>query len=79
MLLQRLILQTQVESERECGDIDRVISDRSGVDPSVYARMFCGHDAVEEMVDSKEWTELRLSMREGTEIVCEPVREWLFR
>lgn len=78
LLLQKLILQSQWETERRYQGVDLVVSDRSGIDPLVYARMHCGDDAVREMVDSDVWLELRSSMRTGTVIVCEPVEGWLF-
>lgn len=75
--LQKLILQSQSEAEGKCKDVDLVVSDRSGIDPPVCARLYCGPEAVEEMMRNEAWTELRSSMRGGTVVVCEPVEDWL--
>lgn len=58
-------------------DLNLVIADRSGVDPLVYARMYCGEAAAQEMVESNTWRELKLNLDNATIIVCEPVEQWL--
>ncbi|KAK5659402.1 hypothetical protein OQA88_603 [Cercophora sp. LCS_1] len=76
--LQRLILQAQVKAESEAVSDGRwFISDRSGLDPIVYARRYVGANT---LADSEEWKELKGRMKSSLVIVCEAgegVRGWL--
>lgn len=78
--LQHLIMQSQLERESTARkqDLNLVISDRSGIDPLVYARMYCESVAVTQLEHSAIWEQLRLNLREGVVVVCEPVQDWLF-
>lgn len=73
--LQRLILQSQEELEQcmKSQKLDIVIANRSGVDPLVYARMYCGELAAQELAESDAWEVLMLNMRGSVLVVCEPV------
>ncbi|OJK00819.1 hypothetical protein ASPACDRAFT_42310 [Aspergillus aculeatus ATCC 16872] len=52
------------------------ISDRSGINPIVYAEVFLGRPAAEELTKLKEWRVLRKKMKKACVIVCEaPERE----
>jgi predicted ATPase len=48
------------------------ISDRSGVDPIVYAYQHINAQAAEELMATPEWKELKERMRKGLVVVCEP-------
>lgn len=76
--LQRLIQRAQLDAEREAlTEHSWFISDRSGVDPIVYAARYAGDSAAKTMVRSPEWTELKGRLRQGVIIVCEAGMDWL--
>lgn len=76
--LQKLILQAQLSTEREISEHEEwFISDRSGVDPMVYARKYVSEDAESDLIQSREWSELSERMRKSVIIVCEAGTEWL--
>jgi nicotinamide riboside kinase len=78
LVLQQLILQAQVGAERAISEHDEwFISDRSGVDPIVYARKYVSKDAESDLIKSVEWLELRERMRKSVVIVCEAGADWL--
>jgi nicotinamide riboside kinase len=78
LALQKLILETQSYAERHANEQGGwFISDRSGVDPIVYARRYVSEDAATELLKSEEWRELCERMREGLVIVCEAGADWL--
>lgn len=74
--LQKLILQRQFEAETKFDD-GWLISDRSAVDPVMYAKHLCGEDAVQALLDTREWKILAQSMRASVVIVCEAGTDWL--
>ena len=73
--LQELILQAQFEAE-QATEGSWFISDRSGLDPVVYAKVYVGESAASEMLGSATWRSLRL--RDGLVIVCEAGSDWLW-
>ncbi|KAL7921109.1 AAA domain-containing protein [Trichoderma austrokoningii] len=76
--LQTLILEAQFNTEREAlAKNDWLISDRSGMDPIIYASRHIGSEAVKIMISSDSWTELRDRMSHSLVFVCETVEEWL--
>lgn len=76
--LQTLILEAQFNKEREAlTKNDWIISDRSGLDPIIYASRHIGSEAVELMISSEYWKELRDRMSESLVFVCETVEAWL--
>jgi nicotinamide riboside kinase len=78
LALQQLILEAQLSAERAAVEEGRwLISDRSGVDPIVYARKFVGEDAANNLAKSRDWLELRQRMRRSLVIVCEAGADWL--
>ncbi|KAF8849896.1 hypothetical protein BDZ45DRAFT_680174 [Acephala macrosclerotiorum] len=78
LALQRLILQAQLSAERAVsGQGEWFVSDRSGVDPIVYARKYVSKDAESNLIKSTEWLELRERMRKSVVIVCEAGADWL--
>lgn len=76
--LQALILEAQFNSERDA--LTRspwIISDRSGIDPIIYASRHIGSEAVSLMTSSNYWQELRDRMSQSLVFVCETVEDWL--
>ncbi|KAF7546295.1 hypothetical protein G7Z17_g8548 [Cylindrodendrum hubeiense] len=78
LALQNLILDAQRDAERHALQDDQwIISDRSGLDPIVYARRYIGHGAAEAMMASAAWRELRSRMSTSLIVVCEAGADWL--
>ncbi|KAL7937936.1 AAA domain-containing protein [Trichoderma chlorosporum] len=76
--LQALILEAQFNSEREAlARNPWILSDRSGLDPLIYASRHIGSEAVELMTASNYWQELRDRMSQSLVFVCETVEAWL--
>ncbi|EHK22194.1 uncharacterized protein TRIVIDRAFT_29306 [Trichoderma virens Gv29-8] len=76
--LQELILEAQFNSEREAlARNSWIISDRSGIDPIIYASRHIGREAVDLMTSSNYWQELRDRMSQSLVFVCETVEAWL--
>lgn len=77
--LQKLIMNGQEQAEQNImsQNLDFVVADRSGIDPLVYAQMYCGDAATQEMIECGTWKELKSHMKKGTVIICEPVQQWL--
>ncbi len=78
ILLQRMILESQLEREAALASKDIVISDRSGADPLVYATVYGRGQDIDELTSSRAWTVLRANMQRSLVVVCPPVWEWLF-
>ncbi|KAL8718567.1 MAG: hypothetical protein Q9225_004314 [Loekoesia sp. 1 TL-2023] len=74
--LQRLILEAQYEAE-DAARNDWYISDRSGLDPLVYARRYVGVDEMSALTQELPWQHLEQKMRRGLVIVCEAGGKWL--
>ena len=76
--LQYAILRAQLKAEC-AANLPNVwyISDRSGIDPIVYARLFVGHTASEELLQTPEWLALEHHMQEGLVFLCEAGCPWL--
>ncbi|KAI4131231.1 MAG: hypothetical protein LQ338_001324 [Usnochroma carphineum] len=74
--LQSLILEAQCEAERAASD-HWYISDRSGLDPLVYARQYVGTDEALALTQEHAWQHLKGRMSSGLVIVCEAGGEWL--
>ncbi|PWY65676.1 hypothetical protein BO94DRAFT_529072 [Aspergillus sclerotioniger CBS 115572] len=75
--LQKRTLRAQFETEMKL-DESWFISDRSGIDPIVYAGFFLGQSAAEELTALEEWHILKERMKNALVIVCEPGNEsWL--
>ncbi|KAL9010004.1 MAG: hypothetical protein Q9173_005020 [Seirophora scorigena] len=74
--LQRLILEAQCETEKAASNL-WYISDRSGLDPLVYARQYVGVEETYGLMQEQSWQYLRRMMRSGLVIVCESGGEWL--
>ena len=74
---QKAILQAQYKAETVLKSETWYISDRSGIDPVVYARSFIGEEAAEELLVSPEWTELEHRMRASLVFLCEAGGDWL--
>ncbi|PYI02588.1 hypothetical protein BO78DRAFT_422377 [Aspergillus sclerotiicarbonarius CBS 121057] len=75
--LQKRTLLAQFKAE-EVMDKKQFLSDRSGIDPIVYAGFFLGRPAAEALAALNEWHDLRERMKKALVIVCDPVNEsWL--
>jgi len=77
MCFQDSILEAQWQEELNCDTSRMVISDRSGIDPIVFASKFDPQDHAKAMLESRAWEELGERMRHAIVIVCEPVTSWL--
>ncbi len=77
MELQRLILEAQWTEELRLSEESMLISDRSGMDPIVYAAQYAHPGESKSLFDSSAWRELRDRMSRSLVIVCEPVKAWL--
>lgn len=74
--LQRLILEAQCQAEEAACD-EWYISDRSGLDPLVYARKYVGVEEALALTQGLAWQHLQQKMKRGLVIVCEAGGEWL--
>lgn len=74
--LQKLILQKQYEAE-DVSEDRWIISDRSAVDPVMYAKHHAGEDAHQILLETPEWRKLERKMRSSVVIVCQAVPAWL--
>ncbi|KAI4179760.1 MAG: hypothetical protein L6R41_007649 [Letrouitia leprolyta] len=74
--LQRLILEAQCQAEEAAGR-DWYISDRSGLDPLVYARRYVGVEDALALAQGSAWQYLQQKMKGGLVIVCEAGGDWL--
>ncbi|MCJ1456519.1 hypothetical protein MMC28_006880 [Mycoblastus sanguinarius] len=74
---QRLILDAQYEAELKIGN-RWFISDRSGIDPIIYAKRYVGDVAARQLIESQAWSILKDSMRKSMIIVCQAGADWLF-
>lgn len=55
-----------------------MFSDRSGIDPIVYACFFLGRDTSDRLTELAEWDFLRKRMKDGLVVLCEPTNaSWL--
>lgn len=78
LALQTLILEAQRDAERAAlRDKQWIISDRSGLDPIVYAQRYLGHETADAMLTSAAWQELRWRMSRSLILVCEAGTNWL--
>lgn len=74
--LQRLILQAQDQAE-EAARSGWFVSDRSGLDPIIYAKVYASEDAALGMLETASWVRLREKMRNAAVFVCEAGPKWL--
>jgi nicotinamide riboside kinase len=77
--LQRLILDAQAQAERQAlRSSSWFISDRSAIDPIVYAWLYVSPDAARDLMTLGEWQEMRDRMASASLVVlCEAGVEWL--
>jgi nicotinamide riboside kinase len=76
LLLQKLILNAQNQAEDETSG-KWFISDRSGLDPIVYAKVYVGEDAFEDMLHMPTSMKLLQNMRDSLVCICEMNALWL--
>ncbi|KAG6040813.1 hypothetical protein E4U41_006984 [Claviceps citrina] len=76
--LQLLILQAQHASEQHALETSPwFISDRSGLDPLIYAERHVGAAFARKMLSTPEWRSLGASLARSVIFVCEPTGGWL--
>ena len=75
--IQNEILEEQAAYERKIPDDAWINSDRSGLDPIIYALVHVDASAAARMESTEAWDECKASMEKGLMVVCEPVKEWL--
>ncbi|KAI0200555.1 AAA domain-containing protein [Astrocystis sublimbata] len=74
---QRLIIEGQFESEQsELQTRSWFISDRSAIDPIIYAKMHVSSEAADVLVSSARWREMKERMKGSLVIVCEAGVAW---
>ena len=74
--VQSLILEAQVEAETALRG-HWYISDRSALDPLVYADVYVGKDGREALTQTPSWRTAKGWMKDGVVVVCEAGGEWL--
>ncbi|KAL7622346.1 hypothetical protein AAE478_007850 [Parahypoxylon ruwenzoriense] len=78
LTFQQLILTAQLSAERAVLENNKwFISDRSGIDPIVYAKRYVSQEAATKLFQTLEWIELKERMGRSLIIVCEPGSGWL--
>ncbi len=77
LLLQRLILEAQYETEKAADPARWCVSDRSGFDPIVYAKRYLGDEGAGSLMRLEIWKELRERMGRSLVVVCEAGADWL--
>ncbi|KAL7806339.1 AAA domain-containing protein [Trichoderma gracile] len=76
--LQAHILEAQHNSEGEAlAKNPWIISDRSGLDPIIYASRHIADEAAQLLALTEQWRELRERMSQSLVFVCETVEAWL--
>lgn len=76
--LQQHILAAQWQHERDTlGKSGWLISDRSGLDPIIYAQQFGGTNGASQLLHGENWQELRERMRSSVVVVCSPHAKFL--
>jgi nicotinamide riboside kinase len=79
--LQTLILSAQLNAEEAALEKRSsrawYVSDRSGLDPVVYATIFAGEDDAQDMLRGVEWMKLEERMKKGLVVLCEAGCSWL--
>jgi nicotinamide riboside kinase len=78
--LQQHILDAQLHAEgakNKTASSNWYICDRSGLDPNVYAQLFAGRSAAEDMLESEAWQALERRMKNGIVMLCEAGCTWL--
>lgn len=78
-MLQKAILLAQYEKEApfENATTSWFISDRSGIDPIVYARYHVGIEEARKLLALPQWTFLERQMKAGLVVLCEAGAHWL--
>lgn len=78
--LQKAILQAQYHAEHALEDDEGsswYISDRSGLDPIVFAQLYVGVPAAAELLSSPAWEALEWKMKQSLVVLCESGCSWL--
>ena len=73
---QNVIMEAQLRQEKS-SQASFQLSDRSGLDPIVYAQRYGSGGAADDMMNSPTWAELKVRLASSVIVVCEPRQEWL--
>ncbi|KAK5170251.1 uncharacterized protein LTR77_004837 [Saxophila tyrrhenica] len=78
LVLQEAIIQAQYDAESDL-EVRRswYISDRSGLDPVVYARLLVGEEGKQRLLELPTYSILEERMKQGLVFVCEAGCSWL--
>jgi len=78
LTLQRLILEAQAAAEKKVMERSEwFISDRSGIDPLVYARRYASAKGAAELQQLDVWNQVRARLANSLIVVCESGTPWL--
>jgi nicotinamide riboside kinase len=78
LTLQRLILEAQVQAENKALEKSNwFISDRSGIDPLVYARRYASAQGAVELQQLDVWIQAKARIKDSLIVVCESGTPWL--
>jgi len=75
---QYLILDAQLRAEDHHPEGTVILSDRSGLDPLVYAAKYGPPDGLATIIASPTWAILKGRMRRSLVILCPPRADWHF-
>ncbi|RGP72177.1 p-loop containing nucleoside triphosphate hydrolase [Fusarium sporotrichioides] len=76
--LQQLILEAQAIAEKEALQTSTwFISDRSGIDPLVYAKRYASLQGMQDLQLLTAWVEIKKRMKNALIVVCEAGTPWL--
>ncbi|CEI41744.1 hypothetical protein FVEN_g3748 [Fusarium venenatum] len=76
--LQQLILEAQAIAEKDALETSRwFISDRSGIDPLVYAKRYASLQGIQDLQKLPVWAEIKERMEHSLIVVCEAGTPWL--
>jgi nicotinamide riboside kinase len=78
MQLQYLILEAQLKAENHDHPEGMILSDRSGLDPLVYAAKYGPPGQLASIMASPSWEILKSRMQGSLVILCPPRADWLF-
>ncbi|OBS20007.1 hypothetical protein FPOA_11729 [Fusarium poae] len=76
--LQQLILEAQAVAEKQAAQTSSwFISDRSGIDPLVYAKRYASLQGMQNLQQLPSWAEIKERMEDSLIVVCEAGTPWL--
>ncbi|KAL8743404.1 MAG: hypothetical protein Q9190_004238 [Brigantiaea leucoxantha] len=76
-LVVKEVARKVLQQHAQVDDSKWFISDRSGIDPIIYAKQYVGEDAANELMNTSTWKMLEKAMRGSLMVVCEAGADWL--